>query len=106
MEDRKLNEPIGYTYQADNYCDVCMMATLIRTQKTVASLVFATTETCWEWLQGIAPSFGINIEDESSYDSGDFPKPIWAWLVTSSDYCNLCREPLVDVEQSSGRWLP
>lgn len=119
MEDRKDNEPVGYTYQADVYCDVCILAHLIRQEVRgglriprdhltgLFVLRFTDKETAWEWMQANTVKFGVqDIEDETTWDSGDFPKPLWEWMEDiRNDHCGLCREPLIE-QTTRGRWIP
>lgn len=102
MIDRKTDDPIGYTYKAEEVCDVCLPITI---QRGGLGHNPIPKETVWEFVQIIATYQHVNIEDESSYDSGDFPKPIWPWMETKS-CCALCREPLDEEQFNEGRWLP
>lgn len=124
MYDRKENEPVGYVYKADTYCDVCVPVVVQRRFVGPAAEVSSSPfllplpdkETAWEWVQRLGRMMGVDVEDEimgvdvedeTTYDSGDFPKMIWGWMEgTDKTYCGLCREPLVDQENTKGRWLP
>lgn len=102
MVDRRQDDPIGYTYKAEEVCDVCILAVMNRSGHTIPLPVKSTV---WNMLQVHAVVLGIDVEDGSTYDSGDFPKPIWPWQETK-EVCSLCREPLDEEQFNFGRWLP
>lgn len=41
-------------------------------------------------LRSLAGGWGINIEDEYSYDSDDFPKVVFADQIETREYCGEC----------------
>lgn len=67
---------VGYTYDADTYCDGCTVDMLGP-------------------LDELAESLGIDPEDERSYDSSDFPKVIFADSVEDDEHCGRCHELLI-----------
>lgn len=65
---------IGYTFDADIYCaGVCVIQALGYTAPSDGMEPTISAE-----LDRIAEERGINREDEHSFDSGDFPKVIFA----------------------------
>lgn len=87
---------VGYTYAADEYCTSCMedLAADAVAQLDPERIIFPIGEDVirlWARLRG------IDYANESSYDSGDFPKVIFADMVESDDeYCGCCHRPLLD----------
>jgi len=92
---RKAWEVVGYTYQAETLCPAC----------TLSALPMGDGETFDGWyevdgnmspednLSELAAAFGIDRMDESSYDSGDFPKVIFS-SDSEGDQCGGCGEIL------------
>lgn len=64
---------VAYSYRADEYCPACIIEK-VNELANFGSLDWALFDT-ESWLVGAANILGINREDESSYDSDDFPKP-------------------------------
>lgn len=101
----------GYTYNAENYCPRCIISVLPTQEGGVFdgwALAEGATETSVEeTLDEIAHAFGFNREDESNFDSGDFPKIVFFDMVTNeedenpdeginADRCGACGELLGD----------
>lgn len=97
------SDVVGYTYQADVYCDDHMRAIAKR------QLVTNDVATMWgdcgsaediigEW----ASAIGLDRDDESTFDSGDFPKVIPEELAHADctlesgciDRCIGCGQPI------------
>ncbi len=99
---------VGYTYQADNYCDECMRKRALPMLATngIATMygdAGQTEDILDEW----AMSTGLDRADETSFDSGDFPKVIRDESAhdlcgttpeyppgTCADRCGGCQAPL------------
>lgn len=45
-------------------------------------------------LRMLAPKWKINLEDEYSYDSDNFPKIVFADQVEDREYCGVCHEEI------------
>jgi len=60
---------VGYIYKADLVCPPCILG--------LVQMSHAEHFDAEQGLDAIARFFGINREDESSFDSGDFPKVIF-----------------------------
>lgn len=84
---------VGYAYGADIACPSCMRtnAALYAEQHGQTSAGMSLPELLAFW----ADREGINPEDESSYDSEDFPKVIFASQAGDEDSCGECGESLI-----------
>lgn len=90
---------VGYIYNADIYCPACTVE-LVENRLSddhpywdEAGMGFASAETV---LARLAPALGItNREDESSFDSGDFPKVVFADS-ECGEHCGNCHDALVE----------
>lgn len=91
---------VGYVYQADIYCDACIVDAVTADGGAydgwaLAPSISMPTE---HNLSEIAFAFGIDRTDERSFDSGNFPKVILAGMVESDDErCGACHESLLDI---------
>lgn len=79
---------VGYTYAADIYCTECVLK------------VYTGDENEWaldteDRLDQYAETLGIDRQDEWTFDSGDFPKVVFADQ-DEGDHCGLCHEALID----------
>ena len=84
---------IAYTYRADIYCNSCIVDMLPTGDDeqfdgwALADGVAMSTEAN---LDEIASAFGIDRYDESTFDSGDFPKVVFSHQTDGSEYCGAC----------------
>lgn len=93
----KAYDIVGYAFQADTYCVDC-------TRDLAQAQTFAAgSATSWgdcgsaedilaEW----AGLLGIDRHDETSYDSDEFPKVVFASMVEGNERCGGCYEKLLD----------
>jgi hypothetical protein len=88
----------GYTYRAENACPYCTIGAL----PTGDGDVFDGWKDCSvppmsaeENLSELAAAFGIDRMDERTFDSGDFPKVIFASMVEDGERCTMCGTPLI-----------
>ena len=90
MYGQKAWDIVGYTFQAETYCPGCIIAQL--------STGSGQTYDGWALTPGvsmpveanlteIAYAFGIDRDDEKTFDSDDFPKVI---LSSEIGYCGAC----------------
>lgn len=89
---------VGYTFQADQFHPGCLTLPTGEGEKFDgwALAPGADPMTPEENLTEVALAFGIDRMDEGSFDSGDFPKVIFASQVESDDErCGACGEPLI-----------
>jgi hypothetical protein len=100
----RLDTIVAYTYQAETLCPACTMDALnvpqsLRDEQSHTSIV-----------EMLAVAQGIDWQDERSFDSGDFPKVVFADSVESyvtgrdpfsgqemwsSESCDSCGEDLL-----------
>lgn len=87
-------EIVGYTYNADNYCSGSCVIDALPTGSgerydgwKLAHGVRMSTE---DNLDEIAAAFGIDRNDEYSYDSSEFPKVIFASQLEGDERCAAC----------------
>jgi len=90
---------VGYIFCADIYCPDCIIDALPTGDGqafdgwSLGEGVRMTTE---ENLTEVAAAFGIDRNDEGSFDSGDFPKVVFAeWVESSDERCGHCHESLI-----------
>lgn len=62
---------VGYTYQAENLCPTCTLKTM-----RANGIKVQVGRPHEEAVAKAAEKLGIDYENEHSYDSGDFPKPV------------------------------
>lgn len=84
---------VGYTYAADNYCDDCIAAMFDRATGGDGEVSGFFAE---EILDDAAERLTIDRHEEGSFDSGAFPKVIFASMVEDDEYCGECHRSLLD----------
>ena len=90
----KAYDVVGYTYQADILCPSCVryVAASVAEQHGHAADFVPLDRLMTAW----ASIAGFDAEDESSYDSDDFPKVIFAAQVDDDgESCAECGEELI-----------
>jgi hypothetical protein len=89
---------VGYCYgdDEDTYCPSC-----IRDLFVPFDLVAETHHTAEDVLDHEAARQSIDRQDDNSFSSYQFPKPILSGDATTVDYCVLCGRRLVDAEPAS-----
>jgi len=78
-----MSQVVGYSYKAENLCPDCILGD---DAVTKIGFVFSVEGV----LDVVAGFMGINREDESSFDSGDFPKVIFPDQVQADEKCAKC----------------
>ena len=87
---------VGYTFCADNLCPACTVAAVTSDSRYDGwALAPGVRMSAEDNLSEIAAAFGIKRDDESSYDSGDFPKVIFASMAEDDETCGNCGEELI-----------
>ena len=85
---------VGYTYKADNYCptDTVKMAYTDKgwVQPTTVYLGHEHN------LDVLAQGLSIDRYNEWTFDSGDFPKVIFADQLETNETCGQCHESLLE----------
>lgn len=91
---------VGYTYNADIYCTDCIVDEL-QTRGDLMDAYPAGFDT-EAWLNRCAAIVGIDRFDEGTFDSGDFPKVVFADSAADYEFsegeaerCGRCHEALV-----------
>lgn len=80
----KLGYIVGYTYNAENYCENCILnAGGIQENIGYAFSVEGV-------LDVIASFMDINRNDESTFDSATFPKVIFRYQISEEERCSAC----------------
>lgn len=80
---------VGYIYRADIYCDHCVG---VMFKKEHGPSIFDGTDAI---LRARAAERNIDHYDESTYDSDDFPKVIFADHASDDDTCGNCHDTLL-----------
>lgn len=87
---------VGYTFRGDNRCSGCTIHAVYADPRfdgwKLAEGVRMSVE---DNLSEIAAAFTINRMDESSYDSDEFPKVIFASMIEGSESCGCCGDELI-----------
>ena len=75
---------VGYTYKAEMWSPLGLQEVLRKEGIAFADPEELDTEGV---LDGLAEARGLDRETEESYDSDDFPKPVYAWSVVPWEKC-------------------
>lgn len=90
---------VGYTYRADFFCPACIIEQLPTGDGEAFdgwALADGVTMSTEDNLDEIAAAFGIDRDDETSFDSDEFPKVVFADMAAGDEHCGACGEPLID----------
>jgi len=82
--------PIAYAYQADIICPDCIVG-LLETRYGITTHYLGDVEL---QLAHIASDLGIDVDDETTYDSYDFPKVIFDYDFNDAEICGNCFQPI------------
>lgn len=86
--------PAAYIFKADMYCPGCIVGAMVSTQGFKGwGLAGGITMPVEENLDEIAAAFAIDRDDETSFDSDEFPKVVFADQV-GDHQCGCCGEVL------------
>ncbi|MFN3256879.1 MAG: hypothetical protein ACE37B_14425 [Ilumatobacter sp.] len=88
---RRSDEITAYTYQADIYCPACLIETLIADGIAAPAARDMPTD---DVLEQCADALAINRDDDTTYDTSEFPKPVFLDWLTPGDTCTSCHQPL------------
>jgi hypothetical protein len=93
---------VGYTYQAEILCGSCTASRVTANPGDTAHgtrppLYRRTPEQAEQIIATAARIKGVDRDDEHTYDSGDFPKVIFADQVDASERCGLCHSALLEL---------
>lgn len=85
-----LPDVVAFTYDAANYDPVCMRRMAANVVEAIGiNSEFASLEGL---LHDWSASINIDMWDEESYDSGDFPKLVFADQLQPGETCGKCGE--------------
>lgn len=79
----KAYDIVGYTYKAENYRPEALIEMMIAEGSASPAARAMTAE---EALDQIAAANAIDRQDEWTFDSGEFPKVIFASMLTEDDH--------------------
>lgn len=85
-----LYDIVAYTYNADLYCPHCIEGIALK-EMGGAFLAYTNPE---ERLDRWAEKLGIDRQDETTYDSGDFPKVVFRDMLDGTEHCGRCHNEL------------
>jgi hypothetical protein len=86
---------VGYSYKAETLCQGCILDKVSKARELFNISEYIDTEGA---LNAAAAMQHVDREDEKSYDSGDFPKVVFASQVESDgERCDSCGESLLGV---------
>jgi hypothetical protein len=88
---RRSDDIAAYTYQADIYCPACLIETMIADGIAAPAARDMPTD---DVLEQCAGALAINRADETTYDTSEFPKPVFLDWLTPDDTCTSCHQPL------------
>lgn len=99
---------VAYTFRADTYCPACVIEMLPTGPGqrydgwALAAGVAMSTE---DNLAELAVAFGVDRENEHSFDSGEFPKRVYADSLDGDfpEYCGHCDRDLSTIRNSRGQ---
>ena len=81
----------AYDFRADRFCGGCIQVVLPEDERYDGwALTAPITMAAEDNLDEMARAFGIDREDESSFDSADFPKVVFADEIEDGDRCGRC----------------
>ena len=86
---------VGYTYDAENLCPRCTIDYMVSDQSEIPG---NSIEEKLDYIASIGANPRgevINRHDENSFDSGVFPKVIFASQVEENEQCYHCGESLI-----------
>lgn len=78
---------VAYTYRADVWCPDCI-------SREFGGLSAPRLD-AEGWLDRAARGTGLDRMDEASYDSGDFPKVVFADQIEDEEHCGQCGEAIL-----------
>lgn len=86
----------GYVYRADVYCPACAVREVLDARRLEGH---GLSHVPSEALALVARFEGINVEDEYSFDSDDFPKVVFGYQAEDAESaCGRCGGALTSVD--------
>ena len=84
---------VAYSYQSETLHPACVIERMIANREASPAARDMDTE---EVLDQIAGANAIDRQDEMSFDSGDFPKVVFADGITDGETCDRCGMLILD----------
>jgi hypothetical protein len=81
----------AYTYRADLHCPRCVIEVMIATGIASPAARDMPVE---DVLDQCAAAMAIDSDDETSFDTDEFPKPCFVDSLDPADTCGTCHQPL------------
>lgn len=88
---RRSDEIAAYTYRADRHCAACLIEAMIASGDAAPAARDMPAE---DVLDQCAEAMAIDRRDETSFDSDEFPKPVFLDWIDPDDTCGTCHQPL------------
>ena len=88
---RRSDEIAAYIYRAELLCPTCTIATMVAVGVAAPAARDMSAE---DVLDQCAGASAIDRDDETSYDSDEFPKVVHLDQLAADDRCGRCREML------------
>jgi hypothetical protein len=89
----KLDTVVAYTFRADVVCPGCIIQELDNAYRCISP---AAADMSVEGVLDQAAAYLADLvpdrHDESSFDSGDFPKVIFSDMIEVAERCGVCHE--------------
>lgn len=86
---------VAYVYRADLYCPECLPDVMQRRADLLD--VYPAGFNTEAWLDRCAEVLGIDREDESTFDSDDFPKVVFRDQLEDDERCGRCGRVLEEL---------
>jgi hypothetical protein len=83
----KAYDIVGYTYCAEILCPTCTTAVMVAQGEASPAALDMSAE---DVLNQVAGANAVDRDDETSFDSDDFPKVVLALMVSSGSRCDNC----------------
>lgn len=88
---------VGYTFDAEILCPTCVLSALpTGPGQAFDGWADLSDQPVEQSLSELAIAFGIDRTDESTFDSSEFPKVIFASSVDGDEPCDGCGTDLLD----------
>jgi hypothetical protein len=88
---RRGDDIAAYTYRADIYCPACLIEATIADGLAAPAARDMPTD---DVLEQCAGALAIDRDDDTTYDTGEFPKPVFLDWLTSDEACTRCHQRL------------
>ena len=79
---------VAYVFQAEILCPHC-------TAKAVAPLMTPSSlQSPHDIIREVGLAHGVNVDDEHTFDSDDFPKVVFRSQIEEPEHCGTCHEEI------------